>query len=96
MSETKTPQQGVIAIITDPKGRGVTNAADFEVGASAGFRQREMQERRAVNQAWRNVITSGCNAEIAAAILATNLDLQNIRRQLQLNGWTQTVTPIGY
>ena len=91
-----TKPQGVLVIVADPTGRITASVSDFTLGGSAGFRQREMQERRAVNQVWRKVIDSRCDAEIAAAIFATSLEGRNIREQLKISNWTQTVITIGY
>ena len=59
-----------------------------------GLAPQEAQEYRASETAWQEVVRSGCEKQLAEAIVSSLLDVRSIREQLTALGWTQTVLPI--
>ena len=90
-----TPK-GVIVIITSSKGHVQGVGSDFAHGSPGGMTQREMQEMRAGDQAWRDVVVNLCSGELAEAIMSEGMIIRSIGRNLRGSGWIMTAKTIGY
>ena len=96
--ETKGPQ-GVVVIITSPDGYVQAVAGDFSQLDPPGFLpsdQKCVQQTRAENQAWREVIINSCSKLIADAIMGDGMTRRTIADRLLQSGCTFTVKTIGY
>ena len=94
MSEP-TPK-GVLVIITSAKGLVQGVGSDFNHGPPGGMTQREIQEMRAEDKAWRDVVVNLCAGELAEAIMSEGMAIRSIGRKLRGSGWKLTVEAIGY
>ena len=93
---TKQTPQGVLVIITSAKGRVQGVGSDFNRGSPGGMTQREIQEMRAEDKAWRDVVVNLCAGELAEAIMSEGMTIRSIGRKLRGSGWKMTVKDIGY
>ena len=94
-AEAKTPQ-GVIAVISSPEGYVQGVGSDFNESYPMGFTKRDMQEMRARDQAWRDVVKNLCSNQISDAILSDSSMMRSIDQSCRRTGWRVTIKNMGY
>ena len=82
---------GVVVIITSPDGHVQAVVGDFNQGSPGGMRLEQMQEHRALEKAWREVIDGNCSDRIAFAIKAEEFGMRGVSRRLREQGWRETI-----
>ena len=85
---------GVVVIITSPDGHVQAVVGDFNQGSPGGMRIEQMQEHRALEKAWREVIGAHCSNRIAAAVASEEFGMRGISRRLMEQGWQETIRPM--
>ena len=85
---------GMLVVITDPEGVVQAGQTDFNTDHPGGFRLEEMQERRAEDAAWREVLAVFCGRGIDQAITQSYSAFQGVKHRLKMAGWHITAKPI--
>ena len=94
MAKEQPKPQGVVVVVTDPDGRVIANAADFDTDRPGGFKLMEAQAFRARNTARREVIRAYCSP-----MLTDTLDgyaFQTLWDRLRAKGWRETEIPVNH
>lgn len=91
-----TPK-GVTVVLTDPQGRVVANASDFEGGGSAGVSRKEAQTWRAKRACAVDYVVGSCNGYMAAVIRDGYPGAEGVVNKLvSEHGFRQHVIEHGY
>lgn len=87
--------QGVVAVLTDDKGRVAANAADFD---RAGYGGCSMQEAQTIRVKTRLAIAfiRAYASDAITKVTDTYDAEQAVRKLCDQHGWKMTVIPIGY
>ena len=83
---------GTLVVIVTAAGHVAATEADFEQGAAVGYTEPEMQELRALKEAWRRVMQQFCHPDIGKAMTAATL--HSVACGLVNAGWKVHVTPV--
>ena len=88
-----TKHEGVLVVVICNEGRVQATAADF-AGGGAGAR-REVQQVRACDTAWAEVIAGHCSEAFSKMILGNSGFLRHrIREEMLKRAWTETVIDV--
>jgi hypothetical protein len=87
--------KGIVAILTDPKGRVVASVSDFTHDGYGGFSLQEAQEHRVKRHLAFAVIRAYCSDFIIPAIEPYDCE-QIVARLTRQHGFTRTLIPIGH
>ena len=83
--------KGVIAIVSSPDGNVKGVAGDFKKGSPSGFTDRDMQEYRALEKAWRDVFYNHCSDFVSNALLFCQHESRGLSARLRVQGWKETI-----
>lgn len=85
---------GMLVVITDHEGVVQAAEADFQPGYPAGYTRAEMQQKRAEDAAWAEVLAVFCGRGIDQAIRRSHSAFGEVKHHLKNNGWKVTVRPV--
>ena len=94
MAETAEPK-GVVAVLTDDKGRVAVNAADFGLDGYGGYTLRDAQTLRVKGRIAVAFIRA-YGSDAICKVTETYDAEQMVRRLCDQHGWKLTIIPIGY
>lgn len=94
MTEAKKEPKGVIGIWTDPEGRVIATAADFDRSGYGGFKTWEAQRLRARDAVHREVVRAYCSPAVTDCL--SSYLLKSIAEEMLRKGHRITMRSVGY
>ena len=69
-------------------------AGDFHQSKPARMRLEEIQERRAKQKVWEEIIDGHCSNDVAQAIMSNQFTVREVSSRLRDQGWKETTREI--